>query len=167
LYYTISQFFVNDIPLVPTLQSVTDAGNTTTNYIVLQTTSAFYNYESHLYGNQLGTYNSDSGYAVVMSADGLISFTNGFSGGAGWIDFRDVTSSGVYFNLPDKPAATYIIATTADIPSLTGFVPYTGATGNVDLGSNNLTAQNVSAQSMTLHGTDIESLMIAYAVALG
>jgi nitrogen fixation protein len=34
--------------------------------------------------------------------------------------------------------------TALDIPSLTGYVPYTGATGDVDLGTHNLTADHIS-----------------------
>ena len=160
LYYTISQFFVNDIPVAPTLQSVTDAGNTTTNYIQVQSATT----SSVLYNNQIGTFDSSVGSGVVIDSTGLISFTNGT--GDGILSFQNVLNSSVTFNLPNKPAsASYTIATIDDLS--TGYIPYIGATGNVDLGSNNLTAENVSAQSMTLHGTDLESLMIAYAVALG
>lgn len=38
------------------------------------------------------------------------------------------------------PNADGVIALTSDIPSLTGYVPYTGATGDVNLGTNDLTS---------------------------
>jgi hypothetical protein len=42
------------------------------------------------------------------------------------------------------PAATGTLALTSDIPILTGYVPYTGATANVDLGTFNLTADVIT-----------------------
>jgi len=138
--------------VAPTLQSVTDAGNTTTNFI-------------EVVDNYVQTISSTNPImGAALSSSGFISIGNGtvFT----YLS-SDVTNLNVYFKLPNKVSGTYTLATTADIPSVTGFVPYTGATQDVDLGTNNLTAENVSAQSMTLHGTDIESLMIAYAVALG
>jgi len=45
-----------------------------------------------------------------------------------------------YYTLPD---ATGTIALTSDIPSLTGYVPYTGATSNVNLGTNDLLSRSV------------------------
>jgi hypothetical protein len=42
------------------------------------------------------------------------------------------------------PSASGTIALTSDIPSLTGYVPYTGATANVDLGTFNLTADIIT-----------------------
>ena len=47
--------------------------------------------------------------------------------------------------LPTKNNDT--LAVKSDIPSLTGYVPYTGATTNVNLGSNNLTAGILEASS--------------------
>jgi len=41
----------------------------------------------------------------------------------------------------DLPDASGIIALTSDIPSLTGFVPYTGATSTVNLGVNDIDAR--------------------------
>jgi hypothetical protein len=42
------------------------------------------------------------------------------------------------------PSASGTIALTSDIPILTGYVPYTGATANVDLGTFNLTADVIT-----------------------
>jgi hypothetical protein len=43
------------------------------------------------------------------------------------------------------PNATGTLALTSDIPSITGLVPYTGATANVDLGGFNITAGGITA----------------------
>lgn len=42
------------------------------------------------------------------------------------------------------------VLSTQAIPSVTGFVPYTGATTNVDLGANNLTAAGLTASSLSI-----------------
>jgi hypothetical protein len=41
------------------------------------------------------------------------------------------------------PSATGTLALTSDIPSVTGYVPYTGATANLDLGTHTLLAKNL------------------------
>ena len=51
-------------------------------------------------------------------------------------------NTGIYF--PIKPTGDYTLATTDDIPSITGYVPYTGATQNVDLGEYELKAGQVT-----------------------
>ena len=56
-------------------------------------------------------------------------------------------ASGTTNNTFTFPDATGTIALTSDIPSLTGYVPYTGATTNVTLGAFNLTADNVTLSS--------------------
>jgi hypothetical protein len=48
------------------------------------------------------------------------------------------------FTLPD---ASGTLALTSDIPSLTGYVPYTGATTNVNLGTFDLTADVITAET--------------------
>jgi hypothetical protein len=48
------------------------------------------------------------------------------------------------YTLPD---ASGTLALTSDIPSLTGYVPYTGATQNLSLGSNVVTAQSYYSQA--------------------
>lgn len=159
LYYTISQFFVNDIPVAPTLQSVTDAGNTTTNSISIDSAT----YQSLITPSNIYTADLSIGSAAALSADGALGLNNGIA--ESYLRNTNVTNFNVTLEYPDKTAGSYTIATVDDLS--TGYVPYTGATTDLDLGSNNLTAENVSAQSMTLHGTDLESLMIAYAVALG
>lgn len=159
LYYTISQFFVNDIPVAPTLQSVTDAGNTTTNNILV--TDLIGDFYSVIGNAIIGSFDVQNGTYSKLYSDGFLGLNN--DGVTESYLVPGITQ--IALNYPVKPAGAYTIATVDDLS--TGYVPYTGATTDLDLGSNNLTAENVSAQSMTLHGTDLESLMIAYAVALG
>ena len=54
------------------------------------------------------------------------------------LDFTKLGYTNTTFKFPEKPNNTYTLATLDDIPSVTGFVPYTGATDRVDLGINNL-----------------------------
>jgi len=52
------------------------------------------------------------------------------------------------------PNASGTLALTSDIPSTTGFIPYTGATGNVDLGNYQLSSSHLNANgSAGLGGT--------------
>ena len=52
------------------------------------------------------------------------------------------------------PGATGTLALTSDIPSVIGYVPYTGATTNLNLGSFNLTSTDITANgNTTLLGT--------------
>ncbi len=73
------------------------------------------------------------------------------------IVFRDDLSKAKFiFNNSTQtftfPAATGTIALTSDIPSLTGYVPYTGATTFVDLGANSATASYFQGNSGILLG---------------
>jgi hypothetical protein len=115
----------------PTLQSVTDEGNTTTNYIQVQSATTL----SVMYNNQIGTFDFNAGSGVVLDSLGLISFNNGT--GDGVLSFQEVLNSDVTFNLPNKPpTAAYTLVTLDDLS--TGFVPYTGATTDLDLGDKDL-----------------------------
>ena len=56
---------------------------------------------------------------------------------SGVLTLGSTVSNGTYtYTLP---SATGTLALTSDIPSVTGYVPYTGATTSVDLGDNVLT----------------------------
>lgn len=76
----------------------------------------------------------------------------------------------------NSPSSSNLFATINDIPSLLGFIPYIGATGNADLGPHNLTANSfitkpVSTKSINLLGnlisnnTATSSLQIDDAIA--
>jgi hypothetical protein len=51
------------------------------------------------------------------------------------------------------PSATGTLALTSQIPSLTGYVPYTGATANVDLGSFDLTTDIINLNQLKAVGS--------------
>jgi hypothetical protein len=61
---------------------------------------------------------------------------------SGGLTLGSTLSNGTYtYTLP---SATGTLALTSDIPSLTGYVPYTGASANVDLGTFDLTADVIT-----------------------
>lgn len=96
----------------PTLQSVTDAGYSTTNPIEVQSATTL----SVMYNNQIGTFDFNLGSGIVLDSAALISFNNGI--GDGILSFQNVLNSDVTFNLPNKPpTAAYTIATLDDIPA--------------------------------------------------
>ena len=67
---------------------------------------------------------------------------------SGITTFGSTLSNGTYaYTLP---SATGTIALTSDIPSLTGYVPYTGATTNVDLGTNSITLFNITSNNVLI-----------------
>lgn len=126
--------------VAPTLQSVTDAGNTTTNFI-------------EVVDNYVQTISSTNPIiGAALSSGGFISIGNGtvFTYLSSY-----VTNLNVYFNLPNKASGTYTLATTADIPSVTGFVPYTGATGNVNIGDYNYIGGNIELNGISTDGGSI------------
>jgi hypothetical protein len=75
---------------------------------------------------------------ILTVEDGLIALQAGSIVGS--ISTAALTLSRTY-GLPD---ASGTIALTSDIPSLAGYVPYTGATQAVNLGAYNLTVNNIS-----------------------
>lgn len=97
----------------PSLQQVTDVGNTTTNEIVCT---------------------SDNLSGVGLSPDGQIVINSSGEGKNVYID-AVLASETRTQHLPDKDGT---FAMLSDIPSLTGFVPYTGAIADVELGDNDL-----------------------------
>ena len=95
---------------VPTLQSVTDEGNTTTNDVVVD--SALY--ESVISNNYINVATKSSLTGVALTSSGIISFGNGSA--YSYLS-SDATNLNVNFRLPNKVAGTYTIATTDDIPT--------------------------------------------------
>ena len=114
------------------LQAVTDNGNSTTNDVyafTFQTGNgdpgeAKLLEDGSIEGEQLLVYNVNTTYFSKLRND-------------------NTTDTDVVLQFPDKPNGEYTIATTSDIPSLTGYVPYTGATQDVDLGTNKLSTKSV------------------------
>jgi hypothetical protein len=144
------------------LQQVTDIGATTTNTII--TTNSFGAFDDisspdnysllNPYYLELGT-NSTGEQLFLSSYD--IQLIKG-STAVGKLKATNVTNN-VTLEFPNKTTGSYTIATTADIPSVSGFVPYTGATANVNLGTFHLDAgkgtftHNGSTDTLTANHT--------------
>jgi hypothetical protein len=85
---------------------------------------------------------SSSSLAGYMNIGGLTNGVKFTSGGGISNTFTLPSATGYTFTFPN---ATGTIALTSDIPSITGLVPYTGATGAVTLGAYELTSSNLIA----------------------
>jgi hypothetical protein len=82
---------------------------------------------------------------------GYVGISATATGGMQQIQFLYPVSGSSVFSLPttgaynyEFPIASGTIALTSDIPSITGLVPYTGATANVNLGTFDLTADVIT-----------------------
>jgi len=124
----------NSLITTPTLQSVTDEGDITTNTVYLNggVISESSSYIVGLQPNSVYVADKTTGAGVELNALGQISLSKDGVNGV-IMDTTNVTSL-VTMEFPNKSAGVYTFATTSDIPSVTGFVPYTGATQDVDLG---------------------------------
>ena len=78
-----------------------------------------------------------SGYTGIGAGTSGISVSLG-AGGGGSLIFQSTSYNYTF------PAASGTIALTSNIPSITGLVPYTGATANVNLGTFDLTADVIT-----------------------
>lgn len=84
---------------------------------------------------------------------------------SGILTLGSTVSNGTYtYTLP---SATGTLALTSDIPSVTGYVPYTGATQAVDLGTNDLTSRYVVANGSPALGGVISMKQDAAYIAKG
>jgi hypothetical protein len=120
---------IGDVP-TPTLQEVTDEGATTTNAIET--------------GNIIATdvnggepvltlnYNTDILNTIAVFNDSNSGFSHNIS--------NPLLTDNRYIDLPDADGT---LALTSDIPDTSTFVPYTGATANVDLGTHKLLAEDL------------------------
>ena len=135
------------------LQSVTDNGNTTTNNLIVNVDNPIDNttisdYFVKTQSGSLGRYttiDATNGLKLKLGDDeSLLKNTN-------------VTNPNVILEFPNKAAGSYTIATTSDLTS--GYIPYTGATQNVDLGTFHLDAgkgtfsHNGSTDTLTANHT--------------
>ena len=118
-----------DIPSTPNLQDVTVVGNTTTKNIIVDNTSGI---KSTIQTGNISTRNDNEGTSAQLSSKGQLILKTGLRSSA--LQNTNVTSDSLNLEFPNKPTGNYTIATTDDIPVVSGFVPYTGATTNVDLG---------------------------------
>jgi hypothetical protein len=173
---------------VPSLQDVTDVGNTSTNDILILGANDFIGQVS---SQSISTSNTvSSAYAeITVTTNGQLTLSDGTS--AGILSVNNLTNSNVQLEFPNKATGNYTIATTADIvtqvnsdwnattgveeilnkptipaaqvnsdwnatsglaeilnkptiPVVTGFVPYTGATADLDMGTHNVTADHIA-----------------------
>ncbi len=118
---------------IPTLQQVTDAGFTTTNGIKVD--DGVGNYVQVVTSNIL--MEDSSSNALSIYPDSITIQNPSF--GAGTIKATTLAYN-VTFELPNKAAGTETFAMLSDV---TGSVPYTGATADVDLGIHSLTADTI------------------------
>jgi len=114
--------------------SVTDTNLNTVSALQLQQeASIFYSDDSKI----VSAYASDFGA-------GLQATESAFGQNVLNVPFKTSGSGITYFQPPNnKAAGSYTLAITDDIPSLTGYVPYTGATADVDLGEYELKAGQI------------------------
>jgi hypothetical protein len=136
------------------LQQVTDIGATTTNAIDI---TAGANESTTVSGIDIITENTFASTYAKLENTGVLAL----KAGAEESSLRNtaVTNPSVILEFPDKPTGSYTIATTADIPTVSGFVPYTGATADVNLGTFHLDAgkgtftHNGSTDTLTANHT--------------
>jgi hypothetical protein len=111
---------------------------------------------------------SSGGGTLNLKQDAFLGATNGYTSlTSSGSDFAIIAATGVstskqaVFSLASLgstlrtytlPDASGTIALTSDIPILTGYVPYTGATGSVNLGAYLLTASGVDSVGYTARG---------------
>jgi hypothetical protein len=93
---------------------------------------------------------SSNSLAGYMNLGGLTNGVKFTSGGGVSNSFTLPSATGYTFTFPN---ATGTLALTSDIPSITGLVPYTGATGSVNLGAYLLTASGVDSVGYTARGS--------------
>jgi hypothetical protein len=123
----------------PTLQQVTDEGNVTTNDVKI---------------NQLGLWDAPDGdYGFISLNDSRYTFKS--TDGTELVFFEKIGGFAIPNGNPfygtiaqpagftenrsyDLPDASGTIALTSDIPDVSTFVPYTGATSSLDMGNNSI-----------------------------
>jgi len=127
----------------PTIPDVTTFVTLSTNQTItaIKTFTTPSNFDNVIRLKQnLPSYSTSSGYTTLFSTQGGDAYGFGFYNGGGTANFLDFSTTNSYTYT--FPPATGTLALTSDIPSITGFVPYTGATTDVDLGLNDITANS-------------------------
>lgn len=151
---------------------VFDNGDGTTVEIDDEQINATYaNGNTVLNGDGIISYDTDGKLAGLSPQEGLQLGTN-VDGNESYIRNSNATNSGQFYELPDKPAGTYTIATTEDVED--GFVPYSGATAGVDLNNQNLTNVggisangNITGDNLTGQNSGDESATTIGAIVVG
>ena len=116
------------------LQAVTDNGATTTNTIVVEVGDI----RSEISNTQILTYDTNLNTSAALLYNGALALT---AAQESQLRNTNVTNINVILEFPNKTAGSYTIATTNDLTS--GYVPYTGATQDVDLDANKLSAESI------------------------
>lgn len=142
-YYNLSSFVLSSGIDVPTLNQVLTAGNTS---IIDAKVGNLYSYD-----------NVNADYGIVQFYDSGVALkgasTNNllfYNDDTGTVKFSNGTYAptlnfaGVGNNVYTFQNANGTLAFLSDIPSLSGYVPYTGATGPVNLGAYNLTVNGLT-----------------------
>lgn len=126
------------------LQAVTDNGNITTNNIEIQDSSLFVtntiDQTTLAEYNRVITENETNQTRASINNDGSLMLQAGAEQST--LKNTNVTNTGVNLEFPNKATGSYTIATTSDLTS--GYIPYTGATQNADLGEYELKAGQLS-----------------------
>ena len=139
-----------------------NTNNTSGGLIFQNTSSSNKLWDFSSYNNDIHLNESNIGYPVMtLQSGGNVGIKqinpsyrldiDGTFRTTGVATFGSTLSNGTYsYTLP---GATGTLALTSDIPSVIGYVPYTGATTNLNLGSFNLTSTDVTANgTLTLLG---------------
>jgi hypothetical protein len=137
------------------LQSVTDNGNTTTNNLIVSVDNPIDNttISDYFVTTQSGSLDT---YTTIDATNGL---KLKLGDDESLLKNTNVTNPNVILEFPNKASGSYTIATTSDIPSVSGFVPYVGATADVNLGTFDLEAakgtfsHNGSTDTLTANHT--------------
>jgi hypothetical protein len=143
------------------LQQVTNLGSTTTETIIVLDNPSSTNYLSIISNSAVEVANNITLEQTGLFSDKIEIIKNELSiSRGGNFKISNVTSPNfVTLEFPNKTTGSYTIATTADIPSVSGFVPYTGATADVNLGTFHLDAgkgtftHNGSTDTLTANHT--------------
>jgi hypothetical protein len=171
---------VREAITTPTLQQVTDAGSTTTNTIIVGDVSTTYigiDPNQFVVGNGIESISITSNRIKSTNSSGAIdafkfptsatsdatipiSVNGNFANTAGNITITSTLDTTNQFvkrltRTPGKDSIIYYVGGTRyaikdSVGNTSGFVPYTGATQNVNLGSNNIIVNNVDARTTTL-----------------
>jgi hypothetical protein len=131
----------NVIP--PTLQIVTTNGAITTNTVYLNggALSNSINEQAIFQPDLISTVNLNSGSGASLDSTGKLALSP--DGLVSTLFASDNITQDITLQAPNKTAGSYTLATTDDILPVTGFVPYTGATEDVDLGEFEIKAGQV------------------------
>jgi len=110
-----------------------------------------------LSSSEFNFYNTSNVLTSTLTSDSLILYPNLYTGQL--LVPNTITADRVYTFQNASGTVAYL----SDIPALTGFVPYTGATASVNLGANSLTAASI----IKAGGTNLQYLLADGSVSTG